>query len=434
MTSGFPALGKGMEMDLNKNNIKKILGIIAFAILLFVGLEHLQLVLDMAGSLFSLVFPFVMGACIAFILNVPMRFFEEKLLTRKPKPGAPEGQGHPVLRKLRRPVSLVLTLVFGLGVIAIVVFLVVPELGRTLQTLMDQVPKFLSDVTKKAQSLWDENPQIVEMLSKIEINWEKISEGMILWVKNSGTSFLNSTMGVASSIIGGVVSFFVGFVFALYILLQKEKLSRQVKQIFYSFLPVAAADKILSIGALANRTFSRFLSGQCLEAVILGTMFTVSMTIFRFPYALMVGVLIAFTALIPMFGAFIGCFLGAFLMLMVDPMKAVWFIVLFLILQQVEGNLIYPYVVGNSVGLPSIWVLAAVTIGGSMMGIAGMLIFIPLCSVLYALLRELVYKRLQRRSVSEEKWKQPVKVELTPPSEPPPPPKPPLKQRIKRRK
>ena len=205
--------------------------------------------------------------------------------------------------------------------------------------------------------------------------------------------------------VSGVSTFVIGLIFSFYILLQKEKLSRQARQVFYAILPERRADRLLDVLRLAERTFSSFLSGQCLEACILGTLFVVAMTLFQIPYALLVGVLIALTALIPIVGAFIGCAVGALLIAIDDPWKALWFIVLFLVLQQVEGNLIYPHVVGSSVGLPSIWVLAAVTLGGKLMGITGMLFFIPLCSVIYALFRSYVKNRLVSKAVPPEKWR-----------------------------
>lgn len=208
---------------------------------------------------------------------------------------------------------------------------------------------------------------------------------------------LSTTMSAAVSIVNGVSTFAIGFIFAIYILFQKEVLGRQLCSLMNAFLPEPVVERTLYIAALAERTFSSFLTGQCVEAVILGVMFFVALSILRLPYALLVGVLIAFTALIPIFGAFVGLGIGAFLMLMVNPMDALIFTITFFVLQQIEGNLIYPHVVGGSVGLPSIWVLVAVTVGGSMMGVVGMLLFIPLCSVLYALLREAVHGRLAQK-------------------------------------
>ena len=198
----------------------------------------------------------------------------------------------------------------------------------------------------------------------------------------------------------GVTTFVIAFVFACYILLQKERLNIQIRKIMYAYMKKDLVKKVLDVCSLTYKTFSSFLTGQCVEAVILGTMFVIAMSVFRLPYALLVGVLIAFTALIPIFGAFIGCFVGAFLILMVAPMKALMFVIMFLVLQQIEGNLIYPKVVGSSVGLPSIWVLAAVSIGGSLMGVVGMLVFIPVVSVLYTLLRNNVYGRLANKGFS----------------------------------
>ena len=208
---------------------------------------------------------------------------------------------------------------------------------------------------------------------------------------------LNSTIGIASSVVSGFTNLFIGLVFSVYVLAQKEKLAGQVKRVLSAFLPEKINNSVLYVCALLNKNFTNFITGQCLEAVILGTMFVIAMTIFRMPYAVMIGVLIAFTALIPIVGAFIGCVVGAFLILLVNPWKALAFIVLFLVLQQIEGNLIYPRVVGSSVGLPAMWVLVAVTIGGSLFGIMGMLVFIPLISTVYALLRECVNRRNEKK-------------------------------------
>jgi predicted PurR-regulated permease PerM len=257
---------------------------------------------------------------------------------------------------------------------------------------------------RKSTILMAEYPEIADYISRYNFNWEQIFGNVYNFLINSGGNMLQSTFQMASSIIGGVIDFFLGFIFAVYILLQKEKLGQQSRKLIYAYLPERMADKIISVCSLAAKIFAKFLSGQCLEAVILGSIFFVAMSIFRFPYALMISVLIGFTALIPVFGAFIGCFVGAFLILIVDPWMALWFILLFFVLQQLEGNFIYPHVVGGSVGLPSMWVLLAVTIGGSTMGVAGMLIFIPMASVLYTLLREATYKRLAKRNIPRGKY------------------------------
>ena len=413
-------------MELNRKNVRKILLIITFTVLLLVGLQNFTSVIAFFSWIFGLISPFFMGLCIAFILNVPMRFFETNLFPaegwagrfRKKKQAAGEtpmraalrnagpdtsSRGWKVKEKLKRPVSMVLALAAVTGVIIVVLFLILPELGRTLMSLADQIPAFLTSVQNLLAELVEKYPDLYQEVMAIQLDWQKIGADAVAFLQSWASSVLSSTVSVATSVVSGVINFMLGLFFALYVLMQKEKLGRQTRRVLYAFLPEKWADRFLKVGKLSNQTFSNFLSGQCFEAVILGTLFFISMSIFRFPYALMISVLVAFTALIPVFGAFIGCFIGAFLILMVNPIQAVWFVVMFIIIQQIEGNLIYPHVVGNSVGLPSLWVLVAVTIGGSIMGIVGMLAFIPLCSVFYALFRQTVYDRLRDRSVDGQK-------------------------------
>lgn len=252
----------------------------------------------------------------------------------------------------------------------------------------------LPKIQKWLEQTFQDQEEIVDYIKNLEFDWQNWLNTIKDFAWSGAGSVLSYTMSATMMVVNGVMTFFIAFIFALYILIQKENLGRQGKKLITAVFPKKVVEKILSVCSLSYKTFSKFITGQCLEALILGMMFFVCMTIFRLPYALLVGVLIAFTALIPIVGAFIGCFVGAILILMVNPMQAVFFVILFLILQQVEGNLIYPHVVGSSVGLPSIWVLFAVTVGGKLMGIAGMLIFIPLVSVLYSLLREWVNHRI----------------------------------------
>lgn len=409
-------------MELNKSTIKKILGIITFAVLLYAGLQNWNQVGAFAGRLFGYVFPFLLGACVAFILNVPMRFIETRVL----EPLIRNKNGR--LYKARRMLSLIITLVLVAGVLFLVVFLVVPALGDTFRTVANQMPYALADLRRWAYSIMDQYPDVAQKILSIEIDWEEIGSRVGEWLRTSGGNVLTSTIGVATSVVGSLFNFFLAVIFSFYVLLQKEKLGCQCKQILYAFLPEKVAARTLYVCTMAGETFSRFLSGQCLEAFILGAMFFVAMTVFRFKYALMISILIAVTALIPIFGAFIGFFVGTFLLLIDNAARAFWFVILFFVLQQLEGNLIYPHVVGNSVGLPSIWVLVAVTVGGSAMGISGMLIFIPLCSVLYALTREEVYGRLKSRygdrykQLTAMRPGQSPKHRAKPKKAPPPPP------------
>lgn len=384
-------------MDWNKENKKFIAGLVCLAILLYVGLQHLSDVKSFVGWVLGLFSPFLIGGCIAFIINVPMRAIESRLFH-------PERTKSPLLKKLSRPLSLVITLVLVITVLIMIIFTVIPELVSTIISLIENGPAFFSRVEKWLSGLTVQYPQIEDLIKNLEINWQEVWKQGLSFLQNGVGTILNSTFGMASSLISGVVNFFLGFVFALYVLLQKEKLGRQCRKLLYSFLKTKRVDAILEIFSMADKTFSGFLSGQCVEAVILGSMFFVAMTLLRFPYAMLIGVLIAFMSLIPLFGAFIGCLVGTFLILVSDPGQAFWFLILFFVLQQLEGNLIYPHVVGGSVGLPSIWVLVAVTLGGSLMGVAGMLVFIPLCSVLYAILRGVVYQRLKDKKIPEGKW------------------------------
>lgn len=368
-------------MDLNKDNLKKIRGLILFTIFVLVVLWNYELVLDGIRFLGNVVSPFFLGGIIAFIVNIPMRFFEEKLFGK-------------AKRKLARPLSLTITWVAIIGVIAIVVLVVVPQLGHTLLGLGKTIQQFVPQVQAWAIDTFEENEEIVKVISEIDFKWDEVLGNLIGFLRSGAGSVLDSTVEAAKSIISGVTTFFIAFVFSIYVLLQKEKLSSQVKKLMQAFMPEDWKNILLALGVVVNKSFTNFFTGQCLEAIILGLMFLVVMAILRLPYALLISVLIAFTALIPMFGAFIGCAVGALLIFMISPVKALIFIIVFLVLQQIEGNLIYPHVVGSSVGLPSIWVLVAVTVGANLMGIMGMLIFIPLMSVVYTMLRGIVNRRL----------------------------------------
>nr|WP_288828329.1 AI-2E family transporter [uncultured Clostridium sp.] len=368
-------------MELNDSTINKIRWLIVFSVVAVVAGINYRSLFALLVRAVAILTPFLLGGVMAFVLNVPMRAIEGILPVKK------ESQ-------FRRPLSLCLTFLFVIGILLLVIFVVMPQLFDTVLSLQYSLPVFWNGVKAEAEKLFSQYPEIADYINNIHIDWKSYLEKIVQFLSVGAGTVLSSTISAALSIISGVTTFAIGLVFAVYILLQKENLSRQMKKLMKAFLPDHASERILEILSLASRTFSNFLAGQCVEAVILGSMFFITLSILRLPYALLIGVLIAFTALVPMFGAFIGCAIGAFLMLMVKPFDAALFLIIFFVLQQIEGNLIYPHVVGNSVGLPAIWVLVAVTIGGSAMGIVGMLIFIPLCSVFYAVLRETVNKRI----------------------------------------
>lgn len=383
-----------LQMELNKENLKKIRGLILFTAFVVVALVNYKVLISVAKFLFNIIFPFVLGICIAFVLNAPSNFYERHLFRNNVM------KDKKITKKLARPCSLVLSILSIIGVVFLVIFVVVPELGNTVVELSRSVTVFVPQAASWLNDHFQENSVIAETMKglDLEFDWSGIMNSVVDFVKNGATEIVGSTYSVLKSVVGIVSDFVIGFVFACYIVLQKEKLRRQVRKVMDALLPELVVDRIEKICSLTYWTFLNFLTGQCVEAVLLGLMFVVIMTIFGFPYAILVGILIAFTALIPIFGAFIGCAVGTFLILVENPMQALLFVVMFLILQQIEGNFIYPHVVGNSVGLPSIWVLMAVSVGGSLMGIAGMLIFIPLVSVIYTLFREYVYSRLRKKN------------------------------------
>lgn len=383
-------------MEWKKENLRGLLLVVCGGIAFYSLLQNLPAVATAVGWVLGILGPFLLGGAMAFILNVPMRAIERRIFPVRP--------GKQV--KGRRPMALLITLLAVIGVLVLASSVIGPGIAEAVRSLAAQVPGAAERMWEQVSRLEQYLPMLESVLADWNMeDWKNITQKAAQLLQAWGGGILSSGSMVIGGVVSGVSTFVIALIFSFYILLQKEKLGCQVRQILYALLPERRADRTLEILRLSSRTFSSFLSGQCLEACILGTLFVVSMTIFRMPYALLVGVLISLTALIPIVGAFIGCGVGALLIAIADPWKALGFIVLFLVLQQVEGNLIYPHVVGSSVGLPSIWVLAAVTLGGSLMGILGMLVFIPLCSVLYALFRDYVKTRLRQRHVPVHKWR-----------------------------
>lgn len=336
----------------------------------------------------NIIKPFVYGGAVAFVLNIPMRKIESSLFSNASSPR---------LKAMKRPVSLLLTIILMLAVIALVVGLIVPNLADTFGMIVNEVPTFLERLshTLSGFNLPGFDKQ-VGMLENVSENWETIMNKVVSFLQTGLSSILGSTVQIVSSVVSKIVNGVIAFIFAIYILAQKETLSANFSKLLKAYVRPAERKKLLRIIGMLDKNFTSFITGQCMDALVLGALFVVTLTILRLPYALMIGVLIAVTALIPVVGAFIGAVVGAFLILMVSPVKALIFLVVFIILQQLEGNLIYPKIVGNSVGLPAIWVLVAITVGGSLLGVSGMLIFIPITSTVYSLLREDVNKRLKQ--------------------------------------
>ena len=384
-------------MNIGRKTIRNIfLGVLG-CIVLYWLLFNADRVRSVFGFVENMIAPFAVGAGLAFVINVPMRFIENKLL-RFDKPG------------LRRGLAILLTFSIFTFVLIMVVKLLLPQLASTVETLVEKLPGFVLGIKDRVEIFLNDNPQIMDwVISNTDfenLDWMSYVEKLLTWFSESVSALVGSAFAAIGGIFSAVFNAVISFVFAMYCLFRKETLARQGKKLMYAFLPEKFCDESVRILRLTATTFSNFISGQCLEALILGAMFAVAMLIFRMPYVPLVSVLIAVTALVPIVGAFVGCALGAFFILVDDPLKAVWFVVMFLIIQQIEGNVVYPKVVGKSVGLPGMWVLLAVAVGGNLMGVAGMFIMIPLVSVLYTLLREVTNRRLDKRGVSADKFRE----------------------------
>ncbi len=386
-----------MNNGFDKKKLRQIRELIIFVAVICLALLYRAEVIIALGIMINILKPFIYGGVIAFVLNIPMNLIEKGLL------GKWKGKK---ADKLKRPLSIVMSILLVILIFAIVVITITPQIGRTIVELGNKIPNFMNGLSKSLTEFSASYPQLqgyAAQLQDIRIDWNSLLEYVWKFMRTGMSDMLASTFSVAGSIIGGFLNSFIGVIFAIYILAGKETLQNQAKRIMSAYLKPGLEKSITKVLSLLNRNFSNFVSGQCLEAVILGSMFFVSMTIIRLPYAVLVGVLIAFTALIPIVGAFLGCVIGTFLILVNDPVKAIIFLVLFFVLQQIEGNLIYPKVVGNKVGLPAIWVLMAVSVGGSLFGVSGMLTFIPLVSTVYMLLRDSVNERNAKKLEKAEK-------------------------------
>lgn len=381
-------------MHIDKKTLHKIFTLVAGCIVfawLLLDTARASVVFTTIWDLFS---PFVVGAGIAFVFNVPMRAIERQL----------DGIHR---AGLRRGLAILLTLAALVLVIMFVVELLVPQIRLTVASLSEKIPAFVDRTAKSMMVLMEEHPElktwILETFNMERLEWTNILTEILTFVGNQGSTMMGGAVNVIGSVTSGIVNLVIGIAFAVYCLARKEILARQGRRILYSLVPEKVTDEIIRILRLTNATFSNFISGQCLEACILGCLFAIAMAIFKMPYIPLVSVVIAVTALIPVVGAFVGCIVGAFFILVNDPILALTFVAMFLIIQQLENNLIYPRVVGTSIGLPGMWVLVAVTVGGEIMGVGGMLVMIPLTSVLYTLAREFTDKRLAQRNIPEDK-------------------------------
>ena len=383
-------------MKENKWTFKKCLLLILIAIFAYWAIHNFSIVGNIVAAIYNLIFPFILGGCIAFLINLPMAFFERKILkikekknskNKKNKRAKPEKKSKSI-----RLISLILALLVIILIFALIIRLIVPELINVIRMLIDNIPYYIDEISKLVQKYGNDTVNINTVIENLKANSENIKNELI----NNIPTILTSSISIVSGIIGGIVTFVVAIIFAIYILIDKEKIQTQITKILYAYMKKEKADKIIEIGKISNVTFRNFFSVQCLEAVILGSLCTIGMLILKIPFAVPIGILVCVTSLIPVVGAFIGGAIGAILIVSVNPIQVVTFLIYLVILQQVEGNVIYPKVVGSSVGLPGMWVLVAVTLGGSLGGIVGTLIAVPVATVIYTLLKEDVNKKISK--------------------------------------
>ncbi len=363
--------------------------ILTFAIGLYWLLANAQIEVKALLRLIAVTMPLLQGMVFAYILNLPMKAIEQRLARRKANPATPATHAtKPINPRRLRAISLILTLLLAISLIVAVLLLVIPQVITSLTDLSKNMPDYISRTQAWASQFLTSYPQLADLFGSFNLTSTDLINWSLSLLQGSGAGWFNSTVNLVSAVFGWLVSLVISLIFAIYLLLDKEHLQGQVLRLVDKALPARIVNPLKYFFSLAHRIFSSFFAGQFIEAMILGAIFLVILMVFGFPYALLIAVLIAFTALIPMAGAYIALAIGSFLILLINPLQALAFIVIFLVVQQVENNLIYPRVVGGSIGLPAIWVLAAVVIGGGLLGVSGMILFIPLTSIVYTLLRD----------------------------------------------
>ena len=395
-----------MKMNLNKENTNQIIKIVVIAIILLVALLNISSLWNGFKVFLNIISPFLWGLAIAFILNIFMTLYENKLFKigqDKKKRGIRDdkkSKGKSNIKKNRfdRPFAIFLSIITIIAIIGIILILIIPQFVDVITNLIRNIPNFLEDLKNFAMDLTEKFPEANNFIQNINIDTEALRNGIM----NLSLDVLDITINQVSGIITGFVNFIIAVIFAIYILANKEELKLQAKKFIYARLDKEKADHIIKVSRLARDSFRSFLTGQAKEAVILGSLCAIGMLILNIPYAGPIGALTALTAFIPIVGAFISGAIGAILILAVDPIKALIFLIFIIVLQKVEGNLIYPHIVGKNMGLPSIWVLVAITIGGSLFGIMGMIIGLPIVSVIYAIIVENTNRKLEEKNLEKE--------------------------------
>lgn len=372
-------------MESEKKDLRNLLKVIIIAIIIYWGINNFGIIGTVFGKIIEIVFPFILGGALAFILNIPMTFFENKLSKIKNKK-----RKSLINKNLIRFISLILAIIVITFILYLIINLIVPELIDIIKLLVSNIPYYAEEINKFINSNTENIQEIDSLISGMNFDTDSIKNELMEIL----SSVLSSSVSLVIGVVGLITNLIIAIIFAIYILTSKEKLKNQVLRIIKAYCKKEKAIKIIEVGRITNKTFKNFLTVQALEATILGSLCIIGMLILKIPYAVPIGVLVGVTALIPVVGAFIGIIIGAILILSAEPIKVITFIIFVLILQQVEGNVIYPRVVGGSVGLPGMWVLVAVTVGGSLFGILGMLLGVPVFSVIYSMIKKDTEKRL----------------------------------------
>ena len=386
------SLQKEVSTILDKKTVKSLITIIFSAILFAWALKHIPFILGVFGTILKPMIPLFIGASLAFVLNIYVKQLERLFVKIEKK-------------KLKRALSIVVALLTLVLILALVLLIVIPEMARTFENIGKMLPGFFEDARAWLEGVLVSFPMFQDYLNNIDFSLENIGETLKDIIMVGGNNLADFTVSIATRLFSGAMNILLGLIFAIYILFDKENLGRQVRRILYAYLPEKRVDQFLGVSVLVSDIFQKFVTGQLTEAVILGMMFVVSMLIFGFPYAVVVGVLVTITAIIPIVGAFIAMAIGFFLIFVNSPVQALWFLLLFFVLQQIEGDFIYPKVVGNSIGLPALWVLAAVMVGGGLYGILGILLAVPIASVFYVLIKRNVGNRLDDKDIDVRKYK-----------------------------
>lgn len=376
-------------MEFNRKNVRMILLIIAFAVVLYTAAQNLASVYGAVKTVWNVFGVVITGLAMAFVLNVPLKLFEDRVFY-----GMSEDR-RPLVRRLRRAVSLVCALVVSLGVIVILIAVVLPQLTQTVTEVAARLPEYISAVVNWINEFLAKFDIEIEALKEFTVDWEKVFKDLSTYLKEGNV--INTATDVGTAAASTVMNTFLGLVVAVYVLAQKERIGRFTRRCIDAFLPKRASSAISRVASMASETFSSFVAGQLADSCILGILCYICMRIFRFPYPEVISVVIGVTSLVPMVGSFIGEVIGALLILIVSPLKALLFVIMVLAIQQVDGAFIYPRIVGKSVGLPGVAVFCAVIVGGNIAGVLGAVMGVPVCAVLYALLKEAVASRLEGR-------------------------------------